>query len=202
MLESFITPEDSSVSQIVYSITGGWSDPSDWSEFWDDVKAMYMWIRNNVDYRYDGLFPELPYDPGGSVDYHKEMWQFANETLSLEKGDCEDQAILLCSMIRCYNNMEYKVECIGISSYTSGHLAVQIPVTGDKLVIFDPAGNYYSKDIWGNIVFNDITTEINNWLDYWKPQMGNDVYVSLVFSDYIKETFVSTSEYLSWMYSR
>ena len=202
MLESFITPEDSSISQIVYSITGGWSDPSDWNEFWDDLKAMYMWIRNNVDYRYDGLSPELPYDPSGSVDYHKEMWQFANETLSLKNGDCEDQAILLCSMIRCYNNMEYWVECIGITSSTSGHLAVQIPVAEDKLVIFDPAGDYYSQDIWGNIAFNDITTEINNWLDYWKPQMGNDVYVSLVFSDYIEETFASTSEYINWMYSR
>ena len=201
-VEIFITPQDSDVSAIVNSITGGWSDPSDFTEYWDDLKDMYLWVRNNIDYRYDGLSPMLPYDPSGSVNYYEDMWQFPNETLSLRKGDCDDQAILLCSMIRYYCDMQYWVECIWISSSTSAHLAVQCPVAGDKLVIFDPAGNYYSHDFWGNIVFNDITTEISNWLDYWKPSMGNDVYVYRVFSHYIDETFTSTIEYKTWMYSR
>jgi len=201
-VESFITPQDPDVIANVYRITGGWSDTSDWNEYWDDVKAMYDWVANNIEYRYDGLYPMLPYDPSGNTQYCAEMWQFANETLSLMKGDCEDQAILLCSMIRCYCNMQYFAECIWITSSTSGHVAVQIPVSGYKLVIFDPAGNYYSHDFWGNIVFNDITTEINNWLDYWKPSMGYDVYVYRIFSDYIDETFTSTSDYITWMYSR
>ena len=63
-------------------------------------------------------------------------------------------------------------------------------------MIFDPAGHYYSSDIWGDIVFNDISVEINNWLNYWGP----DTYVYRVFSDVINKTFTSTSEYLSWMY--
>jgi len=201
-VESFITPQDSSVSAIVFDITGGWSDPSDFTEYWDDLKDMYLWVTNNIDYRYDGLSPMLPYSPWDSVYYYEDMWQFPNETLSLEKGDCDDQAILLCSMIRCYCDMQYWVECIWIHSSTSAHLGVQCPVQGDKLVIFDPAGNYYSHNFWGDIVFNDITTEINNWLDYWKPSMGNDVHVYRVFSDYIDKTFASTSEYITWMYSR
>jgi len=201
-LELFITPEDSSVDSLVVSITGGWSNTSDWNEYWDDSKAMYDWVVGNIEYRSDGLYPMLPYDPSGSIDYWSEMFQFPNETIDLEKGDCEDMAILLCSMIRNYNDMQYWTECIGITNYTSGHLAVQIPVADDKLVIFDPAGGYYSSDFWGDIVFNDISTEINNWLDHWKPTMGNDVYVYLVFSDYIHETFTSTSEYITWMYSR
>jgi hypothetical protein len=98
--------------------------------------------------------------------------------------------------------MKYQVECIIIESSTSGHMAVQIPVSGYKLVILDPAGKYYSHDILGNIAFNDITTEINNWLNYWKPYMGSDVYVSRVFSDYLDKTFTSTNEYITWMYSR
>jgi len=98
--------------------------------------------------------------------------------------------------------MKYWVECISIKSYMGGHVAVQVPVSGYKLVILDPAGNYYSHDSFGNIAFNDITTEINNWLNYWKPQMGSDVYVDRVFSDYIDKKFTSTSEYISWMYSR
>jgi len=70
------------------------------------------------------------------------------------------------------------------------------------LVILDPAGNYYSHDFWGDIAFRDVTTEINNWLDYWKPEMGTDVYVDEVFSDYISRTFASTDEYITWMLSR
>lgn len=201
-LETFITPEDSTVETFVLSITGGWSNPGDWNEYWNDVKEMYDWVVSNVEYRYDGLSPILPYDPSGNVYYWTEMWQFPNETINLKKGDCEDMAILLCSMIRFYGDMQYLTECIGIASSTSGHLAVQIPVSGYKLVIFDPAGRYYSSDFWGNIVFNDIVTEINNWLDYWKPTMGSDVYVNLAFSDYIHETFISTDEYIGWMYSR
>ena len=201
-IEPFITPLDLFVNATVFDITGGWSNTSDWNEYWDDTKAMYNWVVDNIEYRSDGLFPILPVDPSGETYYGSEMWQFPNETLDLGKGDCEDMAILLCSMISCYSNMEYHVECIGIVSFTGGHLAVQVPVGDNKLVIFDPAGKYYSSDWLGDIVFNDISTEINNWLDYWKPEMGEDVYVNLVFSDYIHETFTSTSEYITWMYSR
>ena len=81
-------------------------------------------------------------------------------------------------------------------------MGVQLPVSGDKLVLLDPAGHYYSKNSWGDIVFNDITTEINNYLNYWKPQMGSDVRVYRVFSDYMDQPFSSTSEYTSWMYDR
>jgi len=201
-VEPFITPQDQAVRDIVYAITGGWSDPSDWNEYWSDVKAMYTWVVSNIEYRSDGLYPMLPNDPFGDLHFWDEMWQFSNETLSLRKGDCEDMAILLCSMIRCYNDMKYPVECIIIENSTSGHMAVQIPVSGYKLVILDPAGKYYSHDILGNIAFNEITTEINNWLNYWKPYMGSDVYVSRVFSDYLDKTFTSTNEYITWMYSR
>ena len=129
-IESFITPQDQTVRNIVYDITGGWSNTSDWNEFWKDVKAMYAWVVNNIEYRNDGLYPKLPDDPSGALAFWKEMWQFPNETLNLRQGDCEDMAILLCSMVRCYNGMKYPVECIIIESSTVGHVAVQIPVSG------------------------------------------------------------------------
>jgi len=201
-IESFITPQDRVIRDIVYAITGGWSNPSDFNEFWKDVKAMYNWVVENVEYRYDGLYPILPYDPSGKLYFWKDMWQFPNETLELRKGDCEDMAVLLCSMIRCYNGMKYWVECIIIESSKSAHVAVQIPVSGGKLVILDPAGKYYSHDLFGNIAFNDVATEINNWLNYWRKEMGSDVHVSRVFSDYMDKTFTSTNEYITWMYSR
>ncbi len=198
----FVTPNDPAVNSIVLSVTGGWSDPSDWNEYWSDVKEMYDWVVNNVEYRYDGLAPILPVSPSGSVEYAPEMWQFPGETLDLRQGDCEDMAILLTSMILSYNGGDYWVEVIAITSSTSGHAAVQFPVSGDQLTILDPAGNYYTHDGGGSLSSRDISTEINNWLNYWKPAMGSDVRVDRVFSNTVDRSFTSTSEYTTWMYSR
>ena len=201
-ITDFITPNDTSVKNTVLSVTGDWSNPSDWNEYWNDVKKMYDWVVNNIEYRYDGLFPIIPSTPAGEVEYSDEMWQFPNETLDIKKGDCEDMAILLASMIRSYNGEKYSVECLWITSSTLAHVGVQFPVTGDELTILDPAGDYYTEDLYGDLTSKDISTEINNWLNYWKPQMGSDVRVYRVFSSYIDKSFSSTSEYISWMYSR
>jgi cell division protein FtsL len=198
----FVTPNDSDVSSIVFSVTGGWSNPSNWNEYWSDVKAMYDWVVNNVDYRSDGLFPVLPSTPSGSVEYEMEMWQFPNETLYLRQGDCEDMAILLTSMIRSYNDGAYSVECIWITGSMGAHAAVQFPMTGDELTILDPAGHYYTQDGYGNLDSKGISTEINNWLNYWRSSLGSDVRVYRVFSSYMDRIFSSTSEYTTWMYNR
>lgn len=195
-------PDDSSVEQIVTEITGGWSDPSNWDEFWDDVKAMYDWVVNHTEYRYDGLFPILPNELSGDAQYHDEMWQFPNETLSLGRGDCEDMAILLCSMILRYTGEEYWTECITLAGSNNGHMGVQIPVGENKLAILDPAGHYYTSDVGGSLVSKNISIEINNWLDSWESELGSGAYVSGVFANYLDETFSSTSEYISWMSAR
>jgi regulator of replication initiation timing len=201
-VKAFITPNDPLVASTVYSITGGWNNPLDWNEYWRDVKALYNWVVNNIDPRYDGLYPMLPDTPFGDLKFLADMWQFPNETLKLGMGDCEDMAILLASMIRNYNGMKYYVEVIIISGAKGAHAAVQIPVSGGKIVILDPAGKYYTRDYWGNIIAKDIDTEINNWLNYWKQDLGSDVRVVRVFSDYIDMKFNNMSEYLTWMYSR
>jgi hypothetical protein len=111
-------------------------------------------------------------------------------------------AILLASMIRFYNGQEYWVECINIRGSKGGHVGVQMPVTGDKLTILDPAGNYYTHTWSGSIDHEDISTEITDWLNYWKSDCGSDVSVEKVFSDDLEKSFSSTSEYTSWMYNR
>jgi len=199
-LEHFITPNDTAVQQTINDVTGGWSNPSDWDEYWTDIDALYDWVVANIPYNYDGLFPVLPSIMSGDVEYKAEMWQFPNETLTVKRGDCEDMAILLCSLVRGYSQ-EHWAECILIMSSSSGHAAVQIPVSGGKLSILDPAGHYHTSSL-GQLASKDISTEITNWLDYWKPQMGTDVRVYLVFSDYMDQTFASTNAYTSWMYNR
>ncbi|MCJ7559666.1 hypothetical protein MUO79_03485 [Candidatus Bathyarchaeota archaeon] len=88
------------------------------------------------------------------------------------------------------------------TSSSAGHVAVQIPSLGNKLTVLDPAGKYFTKDSGGNVTSKDTTLEINSWLSYWKPVMGSDVHVTMVFSDTFDKTFTSTNDYLSWMTNR
>ena len=81
---SFITPDDPSVIGLKNEIL---QDniavlTPDWMKFRD-------WVGNNIEYRYD-------YEIHGE----REFWQFSNETIQLETGDCEDFSILLCSLLR------------------------------------------------------------------------------------------------------
>jgi len=97
--KTLITPNDPDVQNLVVSVTGGWSNTSDWNEYWDDCMKLYDWVFSNVEYRSDGLYPILPSDPSGNVQQYGEMWQLPNETLSSEEGDCEDMAMLLASLL-------------------------------------------------------------------------------------------------------
>jgi transglutaminase-like putative cysteine protease len=48
------------------------------------IAAAYEWVKDNIAY---------------TTDTSEDYWQTASETLSLSSGDCEDHAILLCSII-------------------------------------------------------------------------------------------------------
>ncbi len=125
--------------------------------------------------------------------------QFPNQTLDLGRGDCDDMAILLCSMIYCYSNMENEVECIAITQ----HMAVYIPVAGDEICILDPSGHYYTNTGFPlyEITSKDISNEVHDWLDYWsyKIEYPN---VDWIFSEYIWEAFWDTDIFISWLYDR
>ncbi len=48
------------------------------------IAAAYEWVKNNIAY---------------AADVGEDYWQSASETMDLRKGDCEDHAILICSLI-------------------------------------------------------------------------------------------------------
>jgi len=207
----FIVPSDPTVLSLVYNITGKRGNVTDPNLIWKDIKAMYDWVDNNIKYREDGLYPILPYEltdvETKGIRHTNQMIQYPNETLTLGMGDCEDIAVLLTSIIRAYffdgnSSYRYTVECIWITGSTAGHVAVQIPFTQGKLVILDPIRDYFSHDTLGQIALNSVSTEIYNWMNIWRPSLGNDIHVYRAFSDYMDQFFDTTSEYLDWMYHR
>lgn len=196
---TLITPDDPAVKSKVQEITRGWSDPTDWTEYWTEVKMMYDWVVDNIEYRYDSLYPILPEDPSQPLTRFDEMWQFPNQTLELGKGDCDDMAILLCSMIYSYGNMEYWVECIVITQ----HMAVYIPVAEDRICILDPAGHYYTNTGYPSyeITSKDISKEVHAWLDYWSDGIENPI-IEWIFSVYVWKDFWNTQLFIIWLYGR
>jgi len=195
----FVTPDDPSVKELVLNITGGWTDKSSTAELLSDLKKLYDWVVDNIDYRYDGLYPVLPDKPMGNLSFVDEMWQMPSETLKLRMGDCEDMAILLASMIRAYGA---NAELIVIENETIGHMAVQVPLVKGEIIILDPAGHYYTGSETGALRPREIREEINSWLSYWASAGFTNTSVTRVFSDKIDKRFSSTEEYIEWMYSR
>lgn len=205
-IRDFITSSDLAVVSLTYNITGKTGNTTDPNSYWKDIKAIYDWVNTNIKYREDGLYPILPQNPkeieSDGLLQTSQMGQFPNETLTLRMGDCEDIAALLASMVKAYFSDQFMVECIWITGETAGHVAVQIPFDGSKLVILDPIRNYYSHDTLGNIALNSVSTEIYNWMNIWRPSLGNDIHVYRIFSDYMDKYFDTTEEYVTWMYNR
>jgi len=81
----YITPNDPQVQAAVQDILSG-----EWRWAYDGFEALRQWVWAHVFYRFD------------SEIYGKDYWQLPAETLALGTGDCEDFAILLCTLLRAY----------------------------------------------------------------------------------------------------
>lgn len=144
----FITPD----SENIKSLASGFNT--------NDPVQIYKFVRDEIRYVEDYL----------TYDYRFEYWQFPEETLRIRTGDCEDQAILLCTLFRAkgYGPDDAKV-VFGLTSENNGHAWVELFYEG-SWVVFDPtssANGYIEKTRYYSLInatykgsFNDVYSEV------------------------------------------
>ena len=132
---SFITPDDPGLTTLRNEILQ--EDMAiltpDWIKFRD-------WVGNAIQYRSDS-------EIHGERDY----WQFSNETIQLETGDCEDFSILLCSLLRSNGWSTDNVFVIVGEQNTQYHAWVRL-VWNDIQYNIEPQGSGFE------IFLGDVTT--------------------------------------------
>ncbi|KYC45512.1 MAG: Transglutaminase-like superfamily protein [Candidatus Methanofastidiosum methylothiophilum] len=143
----FITPDNEKIRSFANQIDT------------ENPVTIYKFVRDEIKYVEDYL----------TFDYRFEYWQFPEETLKLRTGDCEDQAILLCTLLRAkgYSPEDVKV-VFGLTSSNTGHAWVELFYEGGW-VVFDPtssANEYIEKTRYYSLInanykgsFNDVNYE-------------------------------------------
>lgn len=144
--ETYITPNDSAVTSRVIALGGTLGQ---WN--WDVAKKCLDWVAANIEYAYDPNVPN-PWDYGATTKC--EWWRKPSETISEGKGDCEDQATLLCSMLRAIGGTGSY--CLRVASPVAdepGHVFVITRVDGQNAAIWDSCAG------WWDTVSVEVTCE-------------------------------------------
>ena len=158
----YITSSD----RLVFAVTSSvFQDPfnrSDNERIRIDLYTIYRWIRSNIRYHNDS------YQGNDGIELtNVDVWQFPNQTIVLGTGDCEDQALLLASLILNYCDATFYVECLFLqSSEGIGHVAMYLPIHGDSICILDPATGYITSGINEALTSQPIEQEISNYLQF------------------------------------
>jgi hypothetical protein len=194
----YVTPSDSIVSMVPSLLFQNLFNRSDNERIWTDLHTVYHWVRSNIQYRNDTFLSEDGIELTG-VD----VWQFPNQTILLGTGDCEDQALLLSSLILNYSDMAIYVECLFLQSLEGiGHVAMYLPILGDSICILDPATGYTTSGTTDVLTSKPIEEEISHYLQFLS-QLSNDSWrVSNVFSDNFSLIFSGTGEFTDWLIER
>ncbi len=172
----------------------------------------YYWILREIKYSKDQPHPLISYEykvyPRFSLNitltYINQFVQSPRETLNRGEGDCEDQAILLASMLIEYhrqvgitNRSVFLIELRFKGERDSGHVAVLVKdrVLNITLVL-DPAASYCT------ITFNENNTsmELENWLNYLKKNlMYRTVTLVELHTQDKTYKFYKVKDFIEWM---
>jgi len=114
-LSDYITPYDSMVVELAESI----GMKPFLSYPLENAGTAYYWVSENIRYQYDN-------QTWGERARYGDYWQLPSTTLKLRTGDCEDQALLLASLLRALRLPRENVRVA--VSYTHHHAWVEIKI--------------------------------------------------------------------------
>jgi len=143
----YVTPNNPTIKELASNITG-----------YPKWLALCNWVSYNIQYKYD-------------TDVHgvRNFWQLPIETLQLKTGDCEDYAILLCSLLRASGYDENSAFVVLGYTNKTGHAWVriyaQIEGTGTWINIEPQIGGVFT------IIYGFL-----NIAEYDEAYQFNDVY--------------------------
>jgi hypothetical protein len=200
----FITVSDPAISITLPMILNYSMNPSNHNEVWNDLSSIYYWVQTCIQYQNDSL-PLVDHGASNISTSPVDMWQHPSQTIFLGQGDCEDQALLLTSLLLNYYEEAFYFECLLLQSSTgAGHVTPYIPVKGDYLTIIDPATGYSTITESNNRVLatESIEHEIANYLAFLSTQSIGQWKVVGAFSSNFDRMFSSTDEFNHWLLLR
>jgi hypothetical protein len=150
----YIQPYDPLVQEVVKRVC---KQPYD-KYMAENAKALYYWVCFNIKYVHDK-------DRYGVIDY----WQTPATTIRLRTGDCEDQAILLVSLLRAAGYSKDRVHLVfGVLYWLwgepiGGHAWVEIKLT--KAQTYSIASPYFAELEGKEVVINTNETDVYSKFD-------------------------------------
>ncbi len=178
------------------------------TDSWAIYQKIHDYVTSNVEYVYDVDIPYVSFYTYLDVNGVRYLTDFEVETianyvqtpewtLTQKQGDCDDQAALEYAMLRYYNKYiagtDYHIYLTELDfSDGSSHVAVFMPVTGGKLTILDPAGNYLTKT-GSTIASKAAVSELDAYNTHWSKN-GQITRIRLYSIDMTDGSYTKVSE--------
>ena len=200
----FVTVSEPAILITLPMIVNNSRNSDNHNEVWNDISSIYHWVKTCIQYENDSYLL-LTQGANQSLQSPVDIWQYPSQTLVLGQGDCEDQALLLTSLLLSYSNESYYFECLLLQSSSGiGHVTPYIPIKGDLLTIMDPATGYYTTSEPRNntLTSRSIKQEIVNYLAFLSTQSEGQWRVIGAFSNNFDHPFSTTDAFSNWLLSR
>ncbi len=130
-------------------------------------QAIFEYVRKEITYVTEGNPKEWKY-PQPFLQFKPEFWQFPRETIEWGSGDCEDQSILLCTMMRMAgvpaSNVRVVLGLLHVSGGVGGHAWVEFKM-GDTWFALESTSvyfNYMEKSEYYSLFSPDIMGWFND----------------------------------------
>jgi predicted transglutaminase-like cysteine proteinase len=123
--------------------------------------AIFEYVRKEIEYVTEGNPQKWSY-PRSFLAYKFDFWQLPAETIQWRKGDCEDRAILLCTMMRMVgvsaSHVRVVVGVLHFNGGRGGHAWIEFKIGNEwyALETTCPTCNYIPRETYYDLFDPDV----------------------------------------------